>query len=341
VWHRRLAWLAPLLLLTTTACGEDPPASGADAGPVSSWQLVQRELPGALLSVWGASSTDVWIVGADARDGTGPIVLHYEGGAFERLQTGQTQGDLWWVFGFSGGPVYMGGAGGVILRYEGGTFTKMTTPTTDTVFGIWGSAPDDVWAVGGTVDSNGFAWRLQGDAWVEGPSFPVDVSGAAIWKIFGTSKSDAWLVGSSGMSFHWDGAALTVGQTGVGSSLFTVHANARRYVAVGGLATGIIVENEGSGWAAAPGDAAPYGVTGVSLAADDRGVAVGQYGSVYLRDADGWHAEETGFSIQEDLHGALWDSAGEIWAVGGRTASYPLVEGVLLHKGQPIMGGGI
>src|SRR5690606_16900636 len=108
---------------------------------------------------WGTSDSDVWTVGGDMRDGTGPLVMHYDGAAWERVETGQSDGDLWWVFGFDGGPVFMGGGGGVILRHEGGTFTVMDTPTTDTVFGIWGASPDDMWAVGGTFDTNGFAWR--------------------------------------------------------------------------------------------------------------------------------------------------------------------------------------
>jgi hypothetical protein len=269
-------------------------------------------------------------------------VLRYDGSAWERLPTGQSQGDLWWVFGFDGGPVYMGGAGGVILRYEGGSFTPMSTPGTDTVFGIWGASPDDVWAVGGALDKSGFAWRLNGDAWAAEPSLPADVVvNAAIWKMFGRGADDAWLVGSNGVSFHWDGATLTQGETGVGSSLFTVHANADRFTAVGGLVTGFIVENDGTGWTNALPQDALYGLTGVCLGAGDSGWAVGQYGTMYARDADGWHEADHGLSFQGDLHGVWLDPSGGVWAAGGRTASYPLTDGVLIHKGDPVAEGGL
>ena len=56
---------APLLL----ACpGSEPEPQD------ETWEVVHRDLAGALLSVWGSSSTDVWAVGADALDGSGPTV---------------------------------------------------------------------------------------------------------------------------------------------------------------------------------------------------------------------------------------------------------------------------
>src|SRR5438477_5031725 len=53
-----------------------PPGSSAvpTAAPAAQWQLVQQNLPGALLSVWGTSATDVYAVGADGKDGQGPLV---------------------------------------------------------------------------------------------------------------------------------------------------------------------------------------------------------------------------------------------------------------------------
>jgi len=239
----RASWLAVVLaLVVLTACG-----SSESPQP---WQIVARDLPVALFSVWGASERDVFAVGADAGDGRGPLVEHFDGAAWSRLATGQI-GNLWWVFGFPGGAVYMGGEGGTILRYQGGSFTKMTTPGIGTVFGIWGGAPSDLWAVGGNAGgSNGaFAWRLQGDTWIEAPGFPAALAMTdAIWKVHGRSTSDVWMVGTNGVALQWNGSSLTRGTTGVGESLFTVHADQDGYVAVGGFATGRILENTGTGW---------------------------------------------------------------------------------------------
>jgi hypothetical protein len=141
------------------------------------------------------------------------------------------------------------------------------------------------------------------------------------------------------VSFRWDGTRLAQEDTGVGSSLFTVHANAERYASVGGFGTGVIVENDGSGWTTALA-AASYSLAGVFLDAGDGGVAVGQYGSVYLRDAAGWQQEDTGLEIRQDLHAVWLDPAGGIWSVGGDTIS-SLGEGLMLHKGGSIVEGGI
>lgn len=332
-----------LWLLVGCDGGKDPPKVEEE------WQVVHEKLEGALLSVWGTSASDVWTVGADTRDGRGPAVLHFDGDAWQRVETGLGQGDLWWVFGFAGGPVYLGGDGGVIQRYDpqDGTYTVMDTPGTETVFGIWGASRDDVWAVGGASDSaGGFAWRLRSDdptaAWEAEPSVPADVAAsAAIWKIYGTSTADAWAVGSNGVALHWDGSAFTPGDTGVGSSLFTVHASDGLYAAVGGNASGFIVEHDGTQWINVTPEAPPMGLSGVSLGEEGLGVAVGVLGTVYVRDASGWSPEDLGVPVRQNLHGSWIDDEGGLWVAGGQTFSPPLTEGILLHRGAPVPVGGL
>ena len=124
--------------------------------------MVFEDLDGALMSVWASAPDEVWAVGAD--DGEGSLVLRYDGQAWTRLATG-TSGDLWWVFGFEGGPVFAGGDGGQILRYDGAseTFESMTTPGAGTVYGIWGASPTEMWAVGGSSGGadGAFAWPAE------------------------------------------------------------------------------------------------------------------------------------------------------------------------------------
>jgi hypothetical protein len=319
-----------------TACEEDPPVG---------WEAVHEDLPAALLSVWGRSANDVWAVGGDALDGAGPMVVHFDGDGWERVETGQTTGTLWWVFGFHNGPLFVGGDGGVILRNDdplgGGAFVPMTTPGTDTVFGIWGASPTDVWAVGGASETTGgFAWRLVGDAWVPEPSLPADVtSGAAVWKAYGMAANDVWLVGSNAVALHWNGSVLERGNTGVGSSLFTVHAADGRWAAVGGLASGIIVEHDGTGWTDVTPDPAPQGLAGVTLGANGYGIAVGTFGTVLSRNNDGWATEDVGFPISRNLHGSWIDPDGGVWAVGGDTLSPPFIDGIMIHRGRSVPGG--
>src|SRR5689334_14672875 len=166
------------------ACGDD----GGSTGPA--WGVVSEGLPAALLSVWSASATDVWVVGGDPRNNTGPIVQHYDGTAWTKLDTGQRNVDLWWVTGFAGGPVFMSGSNGTILRYQNGAFEKMTTPGASIVFGMWGASPTDVWAVGGNLGggSGGFAWRFDGNTWTVFADVPADLkTGGTCFKVNGRS----------------------------------------------------------------------------------------------------------------------------------------------------------
>lgn len=325
----RLRSFALFALLAWPAC--DAPGPG--------WQVVARHLPGGLLSVWGTADRDVYVVGADAGDGRGPAVLHFDGAAWTRLSTGQA-GNLWWVFGFAEGPVFMGGEGGAILRYQGGAFTRMPTPGGETVFGIWGASADDVWAVGGASGgaSGAFAWRLRGDAWIAAPGFPAALAeGDTIWKMYGRGADDAWMVGTRGKAVRWDGASLTVVDTGLGESLFTVHADERRFVAVGGFGTGAILEHEGSGWRdASPPGGPPF--NGVDLSPDGD-LAVGQDGAVYRRGGGGWTAIDLDIHLDETLHSVWIDPTGGVWCAGGQVLTRPIVDGILLHRGAPIPAG--
>lgn len=329
------SWLLQIaLVLTVGGCSDD-----AKPEP---WQLVTEGQPSALLSVWGTSSSDVWTVGSDARDGSGPFVLHYDGTAWQRIETGETEGTLWWIHGFAQGPIFMGGDGGVILRYDNGAFTKMPTPGTGTVFGMWGDSPETMWAVGSvTPTSGGFAWRLEGDTWTEELAIPAEVSAdAALWKVNGRSANDVYFVGSSGVALQWDGNAISKIDTGSSTSLFTVHCSGDRVVAVGGLASGAIVEYDGMRWTNTSPENAP-GLTGVFIGPNNVGVAVGQFGAVYEHTGGSWHEADLGFYVDQGLHATWIDPDGGVWTVGGQTYAPPMTDGLILHRGAPVETSGL
>lgn len=316
--------------LTLAACPSNDDAA--------SWQLVHSELDGALMSVWAGASDDVWVAGAD--DGRGSMLLHYDGVAWSRIDTG-TSGDLWWVHGFVGGPVFAAGEDGQILRIEGSSVTPMTTPGTGIVFGLWGSSPTDLWAVGGNQGgaSGAFAWRSDGGDFVEAEGFPTELAATdAIWKVFGRSASDVCLVGTGGTVLRYDGATLAAEDAGASVSLFTVHGDAERLIAVGGFGVGALLENDGTGWVDASPENAPQliGVTALGGEA----YAVGVDGVVYRRGDDGvWALEPTRVGAFLPLHAASIDPDGGVWAVGGQVLSEPLTSGYLIHKGTPVPEG--
>lgn len=301
------------------------------------WSLSFEKLPGALTSVWGSTARDVWAAGGDPGDGTGPFVLHFDGKKWTRLKTGQTAGDLWWVHGFANGAVYFGGKNGLILQWRDGVFQRLATPGTGTVFGLWGATPEDLWAVGGDGDQNGFAWRFDGATWRKVEPLPPALAAASLFKISGRSANDAWLVGSRGVTAHWDGSALTEVSSGTARTLFTDHAGAARTAAVGGFGSGVLLELEGGKWKDVTPPKTPQ-LIGVRLT-QSGGYAVGVDGAVVHRTDTGWENEPTGLEVSSALHAVWVDPEGGVWAVGGQVLDYPLINGVLLHKGPPIPGG--
>ena len=326
---RHVTFLLTALLLAACGGGSEGLAGEPAAGD---WDVVLSDLPGALTSVWGTSASDIWAVGGDPED-SGNTVMRFDGRAWTSLATGFS-GDLWWVFGFEGGPVFMAGAGGLILRYQDGAFERMTTPGDATVYGIWGTSVDDVWAVGGNVTEGAFAWRFDGSAWTEAKGFPpVLVRSASLFKVWGSAPDDVWLVGTGGAILHYDGERLTQVVSGTTRDLFTVSGNGERAVAVGGFGTGVIVENDGSGWT----DVTPQGtpqVVGVWLG-DQAAYAVGIEGAVLSREDGAWEQLQTGIRVAGALHSVWVDPEGGVWAAGGRVLSSPLVDGVIIHKAPP------
>src|SRR5450432_1003053 len=115
---RSLSVFAGLLgALLVLGCDGGHPSVSA-TGPLTFSRVAQSDAA-ALLSVHGSAANDVWIAGAD--DGKGPVVLHFDGSAWERKATG-VRGRLWWVHATEEGPVLFAGENGVLLRYQDGAF---------------------------------------------------------------------------------------------------------------------------------------------------------------------------------------------------------------------------
>ena len=312
-----------------------------------------QRLPEAMLSITGRSATDVWSVGADK--GQGPAVLHYDGTRWTRLATGQ-RGHLWWVHVFDDGTAMMGGASGMILRYDGTTFTRMATPGLGrhTVFGLWGSSPTDVYAVGGASNRSGFIWHYDGTAWrdvplprdiplqrfdVPGEDDPSDVPG--LFKVWGDRAGNVWVVGGAGTILRRQmNGPFQVVPSGAGtpSTIFTLSGNDNLIVAVGGGSNGLLLE----GTAGTFVDRTPplSGlIQGISVRPDGTAWASGQRASMYRRENNAWTEVSTGLAFEtmvQSLHATWVDPTGGVWAVGGSVLSTDLDNGTVIHFGGEV-----
>ena len=343
--------------VTGTPPTATPPPTGGlptvtptqSAWPVRPVQFVLQGLSGALLSIAGTSANDVYTVGADPHDGMGPLVLHYSGGFWRRLDSGASS-NLWWISVTPiDGAFYMAGEHGLVLRYDPSTgiFEQLQTPGTETIYGIWGTDAQHIWAVGGDPakpSTGGVVWEFNGTNWTVdsfiGNLVPTGLP--TLFKVWGRSSSDVWVAGSLGLIFHFDGIHWLQENVDIGGGdpqdlpFFTVHGNASEVVASGGLVNGVIYELINGTFL----DRATPGIqqmNGIFLRPDGSGVSVGNGGSVALRSPNGWQLQQPGLNTPYDFHATWVDPDGGVWAVGG-DLSVNLDHGILAYGGPAAIG---
>ncbi|HEX8697867.1 MAG TPA: vanadium-dependent haloperoxidase [Myxococcaceae bacterium] len=332
-------FVAALLGALLSGCPDEP----VPVEPEKPWATVADQQTAALMSVTGRSSSDVWAVGADK--GSGPKVLHFDGTEWRELSTGQ-RGDLWWVHAFEEGPVMMAGANATILRYENGQFARMRTPglARQTVYGLWGARPDDVYAVGSVSGRGGFLWHFDGTEWREvalpAEAMPRTPDGdfPGLFKVWGNGRGDVYVVGALGVVLRSrEGGAFEVLPTGTTSRLFTVYGAGNTVVVVGGSTTGEILELSPSGQFLRREPAEAPLLQGLAVAPDGTAWATGFQGEVYRRTSGRWSKVEHGQTpAVESLHAAWVDPDGGLWAVGGNVLSGSLDSGAILHQGEEV-----
>ncbi len=296
----------------------------------------------AMLSVHGSSSSDVWIVGADA--GEGPLVLHWNGSEWRHMDTG-TSGDLWWVYTLPNGQVLMAGESATVLSYENGEFRRLPTRGLgkQLIFGLWATSADDIYAVGSEQGRNGFMWHFDGEQWsdVSLPSdMPLDENNdnPGLFKVWGATESDVWVVGDRGTVLRGnakDGFSLV--ESPSDDRLFTVHGTDGEVSIVGGSSGAVQLELDSDQKLVSSGPAGGSLLQGVVFGPDGTQWATGLGGAVYRR-ASGqgdWELVDTGISTQT-LH-AVWVSPeGDVWTVGGNALSPALDQGVAIHSGSAV-----
>ncbi len=301
------------------------------------WSAVADAPGAALTAIHGTSKSNVYAVGAD--DGTGPLVLHWNGSAWQRMATG-ARGDLWWVFAIDD-TVFMAGSNSNILMYKDGAFERMTTPGLgkNVVYGIWGASPTDVYAVGSVAGRNGFIWHYDGATWAN-VDLPTDLPEnddhdiPQFLKVWGTSASDVWVCGERGILLRGNAAdGFETVASGAESRLFTVHGIAGRVVAVGGDTDGVVIDADDT-----PTPTTVAGsqlLQGVWVAGSGDVWATGAGGEIYRQRNGGFEKLDTGLALGvESLHAVWVDNDGGVWTVGGNVISAGLDHGALVY-GHP------
>ena len=137
-----------------------------------------KQVPGTatIRSIWGSSASNVWMAADNSTSVSTErgLLLHgtpREGGA------GEGQDPLVW--------------------------TSIDSQSSLTFDAVWGSGPDDVWAVGALGSIRHYlTGNVRFDKVPSGTTAPLH----AIW---GSGPKDIWVVGDAGTILHYDGTAFT------------------------------------------------------------------------------------------------------------------------------------
>lgn len=196
-------------------------------------------------------------------------------------------------------------------------------PTTNSVRGLWGTGPNNIWAVGllGTI------LHFDGAKWALDPA-SGQLSGGAVDALWGSSSTDVWAVGEGGKILHYNGSAWS--GDAAGSSLTTKELRAiwgsaaNDIWAVGDAGT--ILHYDGSAWSVNP-------QSGVITTSNMRAVpgiskndvwATGSDAFFIHYDGSSWTAApESGKLTTSNVHAAFAIATNDIWGVGAL--------GILVH----------
>ena len=195
------------------------------------------------------------------------------------------------------------------------------------LLGVWGTGPDDVWAVGGepahalVVHGDGTTWTGVG----------VN-AGGILFSVYGFARTDVYAVGEAGLILHYDGAAWSRIDSGTTQPLFGLWgASGDDVWIVGGDTTGsagsaVVLRGNAHGFAPVqgiPAELMPNALFKVHGFAADNVMMVGNNGVVRWT-AGAWSRDAV--PTAAPLFSTWGRSASDYFAVGGFAA------GEILHS---------
>jgi hypothetical protein len=140
-----------------------------------------------------------------------PIAAHFDGFSIQAEHLPGT-GWLYAVWGSASNDVWAVGTNGLILHWDGTQWLTVPSGTTENLYGIAGTASDDVWAAGKTV-----MLHWDGSSWANSPGFVPDPydTGVSVG-LAAISTNDAIVATYQGCQ-RWDGTSWRATNCGVQS----------------------------------------------------------------------------------------------------------------------------
>jgi photosystem II stability/assembly factor-like uncharacterized protein len=286
--------------------------------PQQGWTVLSSSLDRVGLCVTSPGPGEVFVAGGGLGNGSDGLLLHLKSAKWSTIRLGTTD-TLWWVHAFSPTQLFAVGEKGAIFSSDGVTAVRMGSPTTATLFGVWGASPDDVWAVGGSPGSfgaNDVLLHYDGATWTLVP--PPEALGAAYFKVWGTAKNDVFVVGQAGLILHYDGTAWSRQASPVKATLLTVAGRSGTDVYAVGGPPAALLHYDGTAWTSVALPESSSGLAGVSAASDGTVFVVGLGGAKWRSTlAHPAFVIDTLQSPRQDLHSTWAGPEDTGYAVGG------------------------
>lgn len=224
--------------------------------------------------VWGVSADDFWVTSAAYCD-DGTVVWHWDHGQWQE------------GLAVSGGGMSLDGDNAA-------------------AWNVWGSRPDDVWAVG----NYGLLAHYDGTAWTNSmqPSFFNFYFGLS-----GSAPNDVWVVGLGGLIQHWNGQRWGA-SNGIRSDwLYDIDARHSDFVLAVG--SGGTIQAYEKGYWSSMTQGSTLAIADLYASSAQNAWAVGQKGVILHWDGSAQRWEQA-FTASGDLVDILGFADNDIWACG-------------------------
>ena len=226
-------------------------------GTTWSEELSRRGSDRVMYSAWGEAADNayfvgkviagdtVWVYDSDG-DSTAvpqdsPVLHWYNGTVFDGVFLTDVQWGLYDIWGSAADDIFAVGYDGTIIHYNGADWSVMTGG---------GDSPVRLNSVWGTSDSSVYAagssgalLRYDGSGW----SVITTRTGEDIWDVWGLNDTAIYCAGSGGLILHYNGSDLTRMSTPVTNSLYSIWGEAEDDLYTVGWG-GTILHYDGAGW---------------------------------------------------------------------------------------------
>ncbi len=294
------------------------------------WEVEPTSSPGAALLDSGmvvglAPGTAIlWAWHADIQVQI-PVTVTDTRRAWNAQSTPDDQGNrgLW---GSAANNVYAANHTGM-LQYNGTAWSHVPALRWRSLYDVWGSSAANVWGVGEKgelVRWDGSAWtlfRYDGTSVASRPlgNFDAPAKSYALRGVWGSSASNVFAVGDSGVVLRYNGTAWTRMTTGTTDPLNDVWGSGPSDV-YAATSTGRLLRFNGTAWSFVSGVQVPGALRSVWGSAANNVYAVGDGGMMMRYNGSSW--SRVRLPTRDVLYAVWGSSASNVYAAGGGGALY-------------------